>query len=412
MTADDSHSNACALVNAPLRTSTSRARMRVLRRYALGSAIAALLFVPAALAQNTPKAVIDQDCSAFAISPQNDIVYSVPHLKFIQKYILERDDVFVATANGKFYRIIESDKFIPAPPIVGYTVHSLSWSPDGKRIAVNLTLQPIPPRLEEAIEEKHEKHKNKKKRDDSDDDNQDDDDYTPPPTAPSAPGGNAVALFNSDGQLIQVTGAKSQFIDHATNATWLADDQTVAYTDGAQLMSVRPADGTTTKLFEGHSFQAVAWDPAHNRAFAVGEDITVQGGLYLVALDLLKQTVTPIAALASYESSLTVSPSGRRVGFFANGDTIEVINVNDPSKPLRVNAGLGFFQFDHDEEHILLKRGKLDESNDLVWVGLEDDSFVPALHDLEYHAFQIAPDGYSLAVTEPGKRILKIFPLE
>jgi hypothetical protein len=408
MTADGSQSHASGLTTRSLCFSSHLAGARLLRCSALAAAIAALLFVPVALAQNTPKAVIDSDCSAFAISPQNDLVYSVPHLKFIQKYVLERDDVFVATANGKFNRIVDADKFIPAPPVEGYTVRSFSWSPDGKRIAMNITLQPLPPRLEQAIEEKHQKHK--KKRSDSDDD--DDDDYTPPPQSASAPGGNAVALFDSDGHLIQVSGAKSQFIDHATNAAWLADDQTVAYTDGAQLMSVRPADGTITKLFEGHSFQAVAWDPARNRAFAVGEDITVHGGLYLVALDLLQQTVTPIAPLASYESSLTVSPSGTRVGFFANGDTIEVINVNDPSKPLRVNAGLGFFQFDHDEEHVLLKRGKLEESNDLVWVGLEDDSFVPALHDLEYHAFQIAPDGYSLAVTEPGKRILKIFPLE
>lgn len=373
------------------------------------AAIAAILLVPSVRAQNVPKAVIDQDCSAFAISPQNDIVYSVPHLKFIKKYILERDDIFIATANGKINRIVDSDRFIPAPPVEGYTVRSFFWSPDGKRIAVNMTLQPLPARLEQEIEEKKE-HKKVKKRDESDDDNQDDDDYTPPPKA--APGGNAVALFDSDGRLLPVAGAKSRFIDHATNAAWLADGQTVAYMDGSQIMSVRPSDGATTKLFEGHSFQAVAWDAARSRAFAVGEDITVQGGLYLVALDLLKQTVTPLAALDGYKSSLTVSPSGTKVGFFENGDTIEVVNVNNPAKPLRINAGLGFFQFDHDEERILLKRGKQEQSNDLVWVGLEDGNFVPALHDLEYHAFQIAPDGYSLAVTEPGKRVLKIFPLE
>lgn len=408
MIAEGSHSQPPGPLARLGRSLSRLTRARLFRRCALASAIVALLSLPAARAQNTPRAVIDQDCSAFAISPQNDIVYSVPHLHFIQKYILERDDVYIATANGKVSRLVDSNRFLPAPPIEGYTVRSFSWSPDGKRIAINLTLQPIPPRLEESIEEKHEKHKKKKRSDDSSDN--DDDDYTPP--QPSAPGGNVVALFDSSGQQIPVAGSKSQFIDRGVNATWLADDQTVVYTIGAQLMSVRPADGTTTKLFEGHSFQAVAWDAARNRAFAVSEDITVQEGLYLVALDLLKQTVTPIARLKSYESSLTVSPSGTKVGFFANGDTIEVINVNDPGKPQLVNAGLGFFQFDHDEEHVLLKRGKLDESNDLVWVGLNDDTFVPALHDLEFHAFQISPDGYSLVVTEPGKRVLKIFPLE
>ncbi len=409
MTADASHSHAPALAGRLARFPLRNDRARLLHRGAMLSAVAAILLVPAVRAQNVPKAVIDQDCSAFAISPQNDIVYSVPHLKFIKKYILERDDIFVATANGKINRIVESDKLIPAPPVMGYTVRSFSWSPDGKRIAVNLTLQPIPSMLEQEIEEKHE-HKKSKKRDDSDEDNQDDDDYAPPPKA--APGGNAVALFDAGGSLIQVSGAKSQFIDSATNSAWLADGQTVVYMNGSQIMSVRPSDGATTKLFEGHSFQAVAWDAARSRAFAIGEDITVQGGLYLVELDLLKQTVTPLSPLDHYQSSLTVSPSGEKVGFFEDGDTIEVVSVNDPSKPLRVNAGLGFFQFDHDEERILLKRGKQEESNDLVWVGLEDGRFVPALHDLEYHAFQISPDGYSLAVTEPGKRVLKIFPLE
>jgi hypothetical protein len=408
MTADRPHPEAAKMASPLARFSLPAACTR-LPFYALIAAIAVMLLVPPARAQNTPRAIIDQDCSAFAISPQNDIVYSVPHLHFIKKYILERDDIYIATAKGKVNRIVDSGRFtfIPAPPVEGYTVHSFSWSPDGKRIAVNLTLQPLPPRLEQQIEEQHEKKPKKKKSSDSSSD--DDDDY-PPPKA--APGGNVVALFDSSGQLIQVSGSKSQYIDRATNATWLADDQTVAYTIGAQIMSVRPSDGTTTKLFEGHSFQAVAWDPSRNRAFAVSGDITVQGGLYLVALDLLKQTVTPIAPLKSYQSSLTVSPSGNKVGFFSNGDTIEVIDVNHPGKPQLVNAGLGFFQFDHDEEHVLLKRGPENQSNDLVWVGLQDDSFVPALHDLEYHAFQISPDGYSLAVTEPGKRVLKIFPLE
>jgi hypothetical protein len=377
---------------------------------ALFTLIATLAFGVPARAQDIPKLVIDQDCSAFAVSAQNDIVYSVPHLKFIKKYILQRDDIFVASHGGKVNRIVEADKFIPFPPVEGFTVHSFSWSPDGKKLAANMTLQPLPERLEEQIEEKKNKHKDKKKHDDNPDDDDDDSaDYQP---AKPAPGGNVVALFDADGRQIQIPGAKSQFIQGATNAVWLADDQSVVYMSGDQIVRLRAADGAATKLFEGHAFQAVAWDPARNRAFAVGEDLTVHGGLALVELDLLHETIAPIASLAKYQSSLTVSPSGTNVGFFADGDTIEVIDVNNPAKPLRVHAGLGFFQWDHDERRVLLKRGPEGQSNDLVWVGLHSDSFVPALHDLEFHAFQIAPDGNSLAVTEPGKRVLKVFPLE
>lgn len=387
-----------------------RPRIRPFARcIVLLAGMAMLAFVTPVRAQDVPKLVIDQDCSAFSVSAQNDIVYSVPHLKFIKKYILHRDDIFIASHSGKISRIVDADKFIPFPPVEGFEVRSFSWSPDGKRMAIDMTLQPLPERLEEQIEEKKSKHKNKKKHDDNSDDDEDDSDYQP---AKPAPGGSVVALFDSDGRQIQIPGAKSQFIESAAKAVWLADDQSVVYMSGDQIVRLRPADGATTKLFEGHEFQAVAWDPARNRAFAVGEDLTVHGGLALVELDLLQQTIAPIASLATYHSALSVSPSGTKVGFFADGDTIEVIDVNNSSKPLRAHAGLGFFQWDHDERRILLKRGPEDQSNDLVWVGLHNDSFVPALHDLEFHGFQIAPDGKSLAVTEPGKRVLKIFPLE
>jgi hypothetical protein len=374
------------------------------------SSILVLILSSPLRAQDTPKVVIDQDCSAFEISAQNDIVFAVPHLKFIKKYILQRDDIFVASSTGKSNRIVDAEKFIPSPPMEGFVVHSFSWSPDGKRIAVNMTLQPLPARLEEQIEAKKNKHKDKRKRDDNPDEDEDDSGSYQPPK--SAPGGNVVALFDDEGHQIPIAGAKSQFIDNASDAVWLAGNQAVVYKSGDQIVRVRPADGATTKLFEGHAFQAVAWDPARSRAFAVGEDLTVQGGLVLVELDLVGQRITPISPLTSYRSSLTVSPSGTKVGFFANGDTIEVIDIRNPAKPLRVNAGLGFFQWGRDEQRVLLKRGPEGKSNDLVWVGLDDDSFVPALHDLGFHAFQVAPDGYSLAVTEPGKRILKIFPLE
>jgi hypothetical protein len=44
-------------------------------------------------------------------------------------------------------------------------------------------------------------------------------------------------------------------------------------------------------------------------------------------------------------------------------------------------------------------------------VGLYKESFVPALFGLDYHAFAIAPNAESIAVTEPGRAILRVFPL-
>jgi hypothetical protein len=396
-------------MNPLLRFRRSTIRIRLLARSAFEALLfAAILSVaPGLRAQGGAKTVVNQDCRVFDISSQNDIVYAVPHRKFIKKYILDRDDVFITTSNGKTNRIVDADKFIPAPPVEGFAVNSFSWSPDGKRIAVSMTLEPLPARLEAELERKKDKHKDKKKRDESSDD--DDSDYQPPKPAP---GGSVVVLFDDQGREIQVSGAKSRFIEGASDATWLAGDQYVVYMAGDQIVRVHLSDGATTKLFEGHPFQAVAWDAPRSRAFAVGEDLTVRGGLALVELDLLQQRITPIAPLTGYRSSLTVSASGKMVGFFENGDTIEAIDLANPSKPLRVNAGLGFFQFGPTDQRVLLKRGPREQSNNLVWVGLHDDRFTPALHGLEYHEFQIAPDGNSLAITEPGKRILKIYPLD
>jgi len=47
-----------------------------------------------------------------------------------------------------------------------------------------------------------------------------------------------------------------------------------------------------------------------------------------------------------------------------------------------------------------------------LWVGLYDGSFNSILHDLQFHDFQIAPDGQTIAVTIPGKRVLKVYPLQ
>jgi hypothetical protein len=228
-------------------------------------------------------------------------------------------------------------------------------------------------------------------------------------------GRKAVALFDDDGNEIKVAGSKDRFIQNAVDATWLADGQSVVYLSLGPpytITRVRPADGQTTPLFAGHTFDTVIWDAPRNRAFAVSSNLSLRGRLTILELDLLRESVTEIATIDNYNGSLAVSKSGKKIGFFEDGDTIEVIDVDNPSKRVKVNAGLGVFQWGSDDRRVLLKRGPPDESNDLVWVGLYDDSFTPALHDLAFHNFQIAPDGRSLTVTVPGKRVLKVYSLE
>jgi len=348
-------------------------------------------------AQDNPKLVIDEDCQAFDISTDNAIVYAVPRLKRIRRLIIERDDISIATGPGKSKRIVEGEKFMPFPPPAGYTVESLAWSPDGRRIAVNMSLQKAPPGFDD---------KDAKKKGDLGDDED--------KPLSGVNGGKAIALLDEDGHEIKVANSKTRFIEDAVRGTWLGDNRTVVYQTGGGpygIARVRPEDGKADTLFEGHTFNAIVWDAKRSRAFAIGENLGLRRGLTLVRLDLLQEIVTEVAHIESYQGALSLSPSGSKIAFFEDGDYIDVIDTEHPSKSLRVQAGYGRFEWSRDERRVLLKRGAFERSNILLWVGLYDESFSSILHGLEFHDFQIAPSEDAIAVTEPGKRVLRLYPL-
>jgi dipeptidyl aminopeptidase/acylaminoacyl peptidase len=279
-------------------------------------------------------------------------------------------------------------------------VNSLSWSPDGRRIAVSLTLQQAPAGF--TMDKKQAKKQG----------NMDDNEENTP-ILPRG-GGKAIALLEEDGREIKIANSKTQFIEGGVDATWLADGKTAVYLTGGppwSISRVQPEDGKTSVLFDGHKFDAVVWDAKRNQAFAIG-DLSLRGQQTLVKLDLLHEFVTEIARVKNYQGSLTVSPSGDKVGYFVDGDTVEVIDVLHPDQPLQMRVGYGRFGWGREERHILLKRGPEERSNILLWVGLYDGTFKSVLHGLVYHDFEIAPDGQTLAITDPGKRVLKVYPLE
>ena len=251
----------------------------------------------------------DRDCQAFDIAPDNSIVYAVSHIKGVKRLVIEHDDIWVASGPGKARKIVEAEKFMPIPPPQGFRVDSLAWSPDSQHIAMNITLQLAPPGWDA---------KNNKKKGDLDDSENE------PPLA-GIGGGRALALLDADGHEIKVAGSKTRFIEGALNGTWLADGASVVYLTGGPpytITRVRPSDGQTTQLFGGHTFNMVIWDAKRNRAFAVGDNLSLHGHLTLVQLDLLRETVTEVSEIDNYQSSLSLSPSGTKIGYFEDGDTI------------------------------------------------------------------------------------------
>ena len=353
-------------------------------------------------AQDKPNAIIPDDCSTFAVSPNNRIAFAVSHIKRVKKVYIQRDDISVADLAGKTKLILDRDKFMPVPPPVTYIVNGLEWSPDSRRLAMTMTtLTPDNPVTDDEDEEYLQRHP------------EEDDRAEKKLSLPPA-GKKVVALIDDEGHEIKVAGSKTRFIENASNGAWLADGQTVVYLAGAgpyKIVRLRPSDGQSSVLFEGHTFDTVVWDTPHNQAFAVSQNLSLSGKLALLELDLVHEGVREIARVPNYQGQLTLSASGKKVGYFIDGDTIEVRDIDNPSRYQRVRTGPGKFEFSRDDQRILLKRNPVDKSGTLVWVNLADNNFVPILHGLEFHDFEITPDGNNIIVMDPGKGLLKIYPL-
>jgi len=393
-----------------------------------------------------PLATIEADVQAFAIAPDNQIAYAVQRVKRIKKLIVEHDDFWVATIDGKKRKIIDGDKFTPQPfeappsetasssdaagpqipgssssssssgssssddesekpakgqkapkekkekaplpPQHSYQVDAITWSPDSKRLVVKMDTSNMAQPLGTAVQQLDEQQ-------------------TVRPNT-------ILYLMDSDGRDISITGSKTPTIADAFNAAWLADGMTLVYmsrTSGgaSQMMALRPSDGKSRVLFEGHTFTAVSWDTKRNQAFAVEENTRVIGPPKIVQLDLVGGARKELAPIAEYAGFLSISPSARKIGYFKDGDTFEVRDIANAGKATQVRVAIGEFQWSHDEQRVLLKRGEAGKSADLVWVGLYNNSFDPFFHGLEFHDFEIAPDGETIAVTQPGRRDLTIY---
>jgi hypothetical protein len=370
-----------------------------------------------ALAEMKPIATFDQDVQAFAISQDNHIIYAVQRMKRIKKLIVEHDDFWVGDVDGKRRKIIDGDKFDPAPgseeetppaepsdeedatdkkgkkhpplpPQHSYQVDSLTWSPDGRRVVVKMDTSEMAQPQGTVVQQLDEQQ-------------------TVRPNT-------ILYMMDADGRQIQIQGAKTSILADAFNADWLADGVTLVYlskTSGnfSQMNALRPADGHTRALFQGHTFSAVSWDTKRNQAFAVEESTQAISPPKIVQLDLANEKIKELFPLEEYAGFLTISPSASKIAYFRNGDTLEVREVANPAKPTQVRVAIGQFQWDRSEQRVLLKRGEPQKSGDLVWVGLYDGRFDPFFHGLEFHNFAIAPDGQTVAVTEPGKRALVLY---
>ncbi len=376
----------------------SRSRFRWLRRLcSLVCTVVACCSLPSAKAQSLDKPLqsIDEEITAFAYAPDGRIVYSVYRRVKTKVYdALEHDDIWIQDAGGKRRRLLEGQKYTRGNQPFSYLVNSFRWSPNGRMIAAELLTTTV-----------------------VDDSGKAEDSFQ-------------TLLFDDSGREIRINKGDNVILD-AANPTWLLDNASIAYLSEAvkprQLFSLkftRPATGSFPSIHEGRTFRDVAWLPGVNSAIAVEQNRTITGTPRLQRLDLLTDDDKELATLDAYEGGLSVSPSGKKVGYFIDKEILEIRDLTSLNRVARLRVGMGVFRWSPDESRILLKRSLEKKSGDLVWIDLpllaassgrdvpvSQPEPVPILHGISFRDFAVSPDGRSLAVVITGKRNLLVFPL-
>jgi hypothetical protein len=343
----------------------------------------ALLFVGAALAQQNSLGSIDEDCTAFTIGRDGRVAFATQHVFNQHKFMIQRDDFWIGEPGHGKKKILNGEKLARGEGGFSYTVRSLRWSPDGSRLTAELLT---------SVEAEH--HGN-------------------------AEPGSMSFLLDANGQEIHV-GEGDSLIPDSTNAAWLDDESTVVYLADEtrprsqfSIQSVRPAGGQPQRLFPDAVFLGVAWGDHGRQAVAVEPPVDSRGKPQLVLLDLDKQAEKALAVLAGFAGGLRWSPSGEKVAYFRDPETLEVRSLANADKVLyKLQALTGPYFWTEDEKHLLLKSGPDHRSGIIDAIRLQDGNTEEMFHGLTFWNFGVSPDGRRIGVTPPGKHVVNFFTLE
>ena len=368
------------------RRAVSADRRQEVLRFALSFAaiLTAMVSAPRLHAQLKPVASIELDCRAFAISSDGLTACVVFHQLGFKKTTIERDNVWTVTSDGKKRKeIVDGQRLVQTEIPFSFKIRGIAFSPSGDLMTLQMNIAELTD-PEGSIQES-----------------------------------KLVDLMNIQGKEIPVAGTKTSVIEDAVQPAWLADDETVVYllpSDESELLYqiglTHPHQGKGNPIFPGHLFTAVSWDPAHSSAVAIERGKDFDEPVKLVRLDLIHQTDTPLADLPAYIGQLSLSPSGNKVAYFVDGETLEIRTLDHPQTAVTVHCAYGIFAWGPGDDRLLLKRGSEKNANDLVWVSIPDGNLTPILHDLIFASFALSPDGHLIAVAEPGSNHVEIYRLE
>ncbi len=359
------------------------------------AALVLAIALPFSAQEERPLLRVQEVCTAFGYAADGRIAYSVQQIFHVKKATYERDDIWIVAPNGSKRRLIEGEKFVRGDAPFSYAVRAFHWSPDSKNLAVELFTTKFTNAHGDITR------------------------------------GEQTLLLDDSGREIKIPGADS-LVAGVNDPQWLSGDDAIVYLSQASsalgpysVAELNTISGATTPLLAGHGFAAVAWAPQRRGGVGVEASNSRSGPIKLVWLDLEHQTVRDLANLVGYVSGLTISPSGRRAAYFIDPEVIEIRDLDSPQRVARAHVALGTYFWAPDETRILLKRGAERDTRDISWIELPPLSVTPPgaaipipestpqpiFHDLEYPEFAISPDGRDLAIVDPGKGNLSVYPL-
>jgi dipeptidyl aminopeptidase/acylaminoacyl peptidase len=343
----------------------------------------------------TPRVTIDDDCTALAYAPDGRLAYATRHVFNLQKFQVQRDDIWILEKDGRRRKILNGEKMVRGAEAFSYTITRLRWSPDATRVAAELVTTQVNAKGEEVT-------------------------------------GNLLLFVNQEGKDVKIADGDNA-VPGAIDGTWLAGNGKLAYlteTVKPNLMfsitTIESPGGRVFPLFDRHSFAALAWNAKLGTAVAIEKNLSDASVTRLVELNLLSEDYRRLAALDSYIGGLSFSPSGTKVALFRDINTLEVRDMTEPTLVARVQVGYGAINWAPDEKSVLVKRGLERQEGDLVWVQLPTlvadpesgpaapatpPAPIPILNGQKFRDFALAPDGHSVAVILLGKHNLQIFDL-
>jgi dipeptidyl aminopeptidase/acylaminoacyl peptidase len=343
----------------------------------------------------TPRITVDDDCTALAYAPDGRLAYATRHVFNLQKFQVQRDDIWILEEDGRRRKILNGEKMVRGAEACSYTITRLRWSPDASRVAAELVTTQVNAKGEEVT-------------------------------------GNLLLFVNQEGKDVKIADGDNA-VPGAIDGTWLVGNGKLAYlteTVKPNLMFsitiIESPGGHVLPLFDRHSFAALSWNAKLGTAVAIEKNLSDASITRLVELNLMSEDYRRLAALDSYIGGLSFSPSGTRVAFFRDIDTLEIRDMTDPTLVARVHVEYGAVNWAPDEKSVLVKRGLDRQEGDLVWVQLptlaadsengpaapvSPQAPTPILNGQKFRDFALAPDGHSVAVILLGKHNLQIFDL-